>query len=228
MQKRHVDALVVGCRPAGASTSIALAKAGRRVLAIDRSTFPSDTLSTHMLFAGGVRELKKLGALDRVLATGAPELPVVRLWRGGHEVNGRFAAINGVDYGLCCRRPALDAALVETAREAGAEVLEKTTLERIIWREGRVAGAVIREADGQQCEVVAALIVGADGRRSSVASMVGVSEPYRQHANERGLVFSYGIEPRPVGQRPDEIVQWKTSATLGMYFPTDGGTASPS
>lgn len=223
MEKRHVDVLVVGCRPAGASTSIALAKAGRRVLAIDRSSFPSDTLSTHLLFAGGVRELKELGALDRVLSTGAPKLPVVRLVRDGHDVNGRFAAIDEVDYGLCCRRPALDNALVDTARAAGVEVLEKTSIERIIWRNGRAAGAVISGADGVHREIVASLIVGADGRRSSVASMVGVEKPYRQDANQRGLVFSYGVEPRPAGERPDEIVQWRSADALGMYFPTDGG-----
>ena len=51
--------IVVGARCAGAATAIALARAGRPVVALDRARFPSDTLSTHLLFAGGVAELQR-------------------------------------------------------------------------------------------------------------------------------------------------------------------------
>jgi flavin-dependent dehydrogenase len=41
------DVIVVGARVAGASTALLLARRGLKVLAVDRATFPSDTLSTH-------------------------------------------------------------------------------------------------------------------------------------------------------------------------------------
>jgi hypothetical protein len=62
VSREEVDAVVVGARVGGAATAIALARRGRKVIALDRAKFPSDTISTHVLFATGVAELKWLGA----------------------------------------------------------------------------------------------------------------------------------------------------------------------
>ena len=43
------DAVVVGARLAGCAVAAPLARAGRRVLILDRMRFPSDQLSTHVL-----------------------------------------------------------------------------------------------------------------------------------------------------------------------------------
>ena len=53
---------MVGARCAGSAAATALARAGRHVVAVDGARFPSDTLSTHLIFAGGVAELEALGA----------------------------------------------------------------------------------------------------------------------------------------------------------------------
>ena len=74
--KNEYDAIVVGARCAGAPTAMLLARKGYRVLVVDRATFPSDTLSTHMIHAPGVAALTRWGLLDRVIATGCP--PVAR------------------------------------------------------------------------------------------------------------------------------------------------------
>ena len=71
------DAVVVGARVAGASTALLLARAGLRVLVVDRARRGSDTLSTHALMRGGVLQLQRWGLLDGVVATGAP--PVRRV-----------------------------------------------------------------------------------------------------------------------------------------------------
>ena len=60
------DAIVVGARVAGASTALLLARAGLRVLVVDRARRGSDTLSTHALMRGGVLQLQRWGLLDRV------------------------------------------------------------------------------------------------------------------------------------------------------------------
>ena len=70
------DVVVVGARCAGSSLAAQLAHAGLRVCAVDRADFPSDTPSTHVFQAEGLRVLDRIGALGRVLATGAP--PLVR------------------------------------------------------------------------------------------------------------------------------------------------------
>src|SRR5215510_4836055 len=71
-----VDVVVVGARCAGSAAATAFAGAGRSVVALDAARFPSATISTHLLWAGGVAELDRLGARERVEATGAPRLPV--------------------------------------------------------------------------------------------------------------------------------------------------------
>ncbi len=43
------DAIVIGARCAGSPTAMLLARKGYRVLVVDRATFPSDTLSTHVV-----------------------------------------------------------------------------------------------------------------------------------------------------------------------------------
>lgn len=70
----HADAVVVGARCAGSATAATLARAGRRVVVLDSARFPSDTLSTHLLWPAGVAELSRLGALEAVEELGAPRL----------------------------------------------------------------------------------------------------------------------------------------------------------
>ena len=67
---KEYDAIVVGARCAGSPTAMLLARKGYRVLVVDRSTFPSDTLSTHLIHAPGVAALDRWGLLDEVIASG--------------------------------------------------------------------------------------------------------------------------------------------------------------
>jgi 2-polyprenyl-6-methoxyphenol hydroxylase-like FAD-dependent oxidoreductase len=53
------DAIVVGARCAGSPTAMLLARNGHRVLLVDRATFPSDTLSTHLIHAPGMAAMER-------------------------------------------------------------------------------------------------------------------------------------------------------------------------
>ncbi|MGZ4602803.1 MAG: FAD-dependent oxidoreductase [Kineosporiaceae bacterium] len=66
------DVVIVGARCAGASTALLLARAGHRVVVVERAVFPGDTLSTHGLARGGVVQLARWGLLGRILDSGAP------------------------------------------------------------------------------------------------------------------------------------------------------------
>src|SRR5258708_5974379 len=66
------DAIIVGARCAGSPTAMLLARKGYRVLVVDRATFPSDTVSTHVVHPKGVAALARWGLLDRPTATGCP------------------------------------------------------------------------------------------------------------------------------------------------------------
>ena len=59
------DAIIVGARCAGSSTAMLLARRGFKVLLVDRATFPSDTISTHILWPHGAEVLARWGLLER-------------------------------------------------------------------------------------------------------------------------------------------------------------------
>ena len=59
MHENQYDVIVVGARCAGSSTAMLLARYGYRVLVVDRSTFPSDTISTHLIHPPGVAALQR-------------------------------------------------------------------------------------------------------------------------------------------------------------------------
>ena len=117
------------------------------MLAVDRSPFPSDTLSTHLNFPSSVAEMQRLGALPRIRRSGAPECREGMVAANGAECISSFRPIEGIDYALCNPRPAFDLALVETAREAGAEVRERSLVDAAGRRAGRPGcGCAVRAA----------------------------------------------------------------------------------
>jgi menaquinone-9 beta-reductase len=219
----RVDAVVVGARCAGSAAAIALSRAGRRVVALDRVAFPADTISTHLIWPGGVAELQALGSLERVRALGAPPLPRALAGAGRLEIHSDYTPVDGIDHALCVRRPGLDAALVETARAAGAEVRERCAVTGLVRDGGRVAGVRYRDAAGQARELRAALVVGADGRSSTIARLVAAAHPYRERASGRACFFAYWEDGRPEWRAT--AAQWREGAELGTAFPCDDGLA---
>src|ERR1700732_1507299 len=131
------DAIVVGARCAGAPVAMLLARAGHRVLLVDRATFPSDIMSTHYIHQPGIARLARWGLLDAVLATNCPPIERIRLAAGsvapGGGARAQGAPTPYVDpaIALCPRRVVLDKILFDAAAQAGAEV-----------RDGFVVGAV--------------------------------------------------------------------------------------
>ncbi len=217
----HTDVIVVGARCAGCATAIELAGAGRRVVVLDAAAFPSDTLSTHLLWPAGVVELRRLGALDRVLDAGAPRLTEALAAGEGFEIRARFPAVTGIDYAQCVRRPALDAALVATARAAGAEVRERCRVHELIRVDGRIAGVRYRDRARGERELRAPLVIGADGRSSTVARLVAALEPYRSEPSGRDCYFAYWTDPHE--DRRQIAAQWREGPLLGTAFPCDDG-----
>jgi len=170
------DVVVVGTRIAGAATARLLAQRGLRVLAVDRATFPSDTLSTHQLQVAGGARLHRWGLLDRIVAAGTPPTRRVRFATAGITLDGTMPSHEGVDALYSPRRTLLDATLVAAAREAGAEVRENVVVEELVTDGGAVAGVRLREKGAASSSVERArLVVGADGKHSMVAKAVGAT-----------------------------------------------------
>lgn len=116
------DVVVVGARPAGAATAMVLARAGLRVVVIDRSYYGADTVSTHALMRGGVLQLARWGLLDQVVAAGTPPVRGSVFHYGDDRIRVPIKPGFGVEALYAPRRTVLDPILVDAARDAGAEV----------------------------------------------------------------------------------------------------------
>jgi 2-polyprenyl-6-methoxyphenol hydroxylase-like FAD-dependent oxidoreductase len=167
------DAIVVGARVAGASTAMLLARAGRKVLLVDRAKFPSDTMSTLYIGPVGVSLLKKWGLADAVRATGAPAIRSVRWEAGSIVMEGAAWSPDDITETFAPRRKVLDPLIAKAAVDAGVEFRERFTFEDVL-REGDAVVGIRGHADGgAKVEERAKLVIGADGMRSKVAAAVG-------------------------------------------------------
>ena len=172
MPEPQFDVIVVGARCAGSPTALLLARRGYKVLVVDRATFPSDTVSTHLVHPPGAAALKRWGLLDRLIATGCPPIDTYAFDFGPLTIEGApGTADSPFAYGP--RRTVLDKLLVDAASEAGAEVREAFTVEDIVMDDNRVVGIRGHAKDGRSVTEYAKVVVGADGRYSRVADAVG-------------------------------------------------------
>ncbi len=178
MATNQYDAIVLGARCAGSPTAMLLARKGYKVLVVDRATFPSDTVSTHLLHPPGVAALQRWGVLDRLLATACPPIDTYAFDFGPFTISGSPGTDQApVAYGP--RRTILDKLLVDAASEAGAEVREGFTVEDLVVEDGRVGGIRGHAHGGRTVTEHARVVVGADGRHSLVARAVR-SEQYSE------------------------------------------------
>src|SRR5215213_1178579 len=169
----HYDAVIVGARCAGAATAMLLAQAGLRVLAVDRQSYGSDTLSTHALMRPAVMQLSRWGLLQPLIRSGAPVIASTTFHYGDQEVTVPIRPEPDIPGLIAPRRTVLDRMLVDAARAAGATVLHDTPVHDLVFDpHGRVRGVLLRDAAGQTCTVSADLVIGADGLGSFVARKV--------------------------------------------------------
>jgi 2-polyprenyl-6-methoxyphenol hydroxylase-like FAD-dependent oxidoreductase len=171
------DAIIVGARCAGAPTAMLLARKGHRVLLVDKATFPSDTISTHIIWPHGTEIMDTWGLVDRLAATGCPPVALRLTFDvGPFALKGGVIDTNAGRGGFCPRRTVLDKLLVDAAVDAGAELREGFTVETLVWDGDQVVGIKGHSRTGRSVDERAQIVVGADGVHSLVARAVRTRE----------------------------------------------------
>jgi menaquinone-9 beta-reductase len=168
---RTADVVVVGAGPAGAAAAIWLARAGVSVMLVDKATFPRDKCCGDGLTTLALRELEALG-LD---PTSVPSWHVVdAAWLrspSGREVCVPLPSKQGMFAAITPRRE-LDAALVDLARAAGADVRDGHGLASITTGADDI---VTLDIDGLGA-VHAQFVIAADGMWSPTRKLLGLAE----------------------------------------------------
>jgi flavin-dependent dehydrogenase len=191
------DAIVVGGGPAGAIAAIVLARAGARVLVLDRARFPREKLCGDTLNPGALAILTRLG-LESVATRGLPIAGMIVTGEHGVRVEGRYGP--GVE-GRALTRLELDAALLSAAGAAGARIEEGVRVNAPVIdnSSGRpvVRGVALTEARGRAVRLTASIVIAADGRNSRLARALSLQHP--APAPRRWAVGAYFQDVTGVG-----------------------------
>ncbi|WP_192256096.1 NAD(P)/FAD-dependent oxidoreductase [Mesorhizobium silamurunense] len=216
----HYNAIIVGARCAGASTALLLARAGLKVLVIERRPYGSDTLSTHALMRAAVLQLSRWGLLAPLLKAGTPPIETTTFHYGDEEITIPLDGGPDLPGLIAPRRTVLDRILVDAARKAGAEFLHDMAVGDLFAdTRGRVRGVEIRGAGRAALRVSADIVVGADGIGSLVAKCCD-AEVLRQGAVSAAHVYGYA----PV--EPGAGYHWYfRDGIAGSLIPTNDGMA---
>ncbi|HVN85052.1 MAG TPA: NAD(P)/FAD-dependent oxidoreductase [Candidatus Binatia bacterium] len=181
------DVIIVGFRCAGAPLALALHRAGVKVIVVDGAPFFTDQpLSTHAIQPYGMRMFDRLGLGDVVRSLAPPN----RAFR--FQVEDCFMQIDleGTDLeSHSPRRSKLDPALQQATLDAGVDAREHTRVVGLLNDRDRVAGVRVSNGCGES-ELRAGLVVGADGRNSTIAKLVG-AEAYLQSSARNCIYWSY-------------------------------------
>jgi menaquinone-9 beta-reductase len=218
-KSQHYDVVIAGARCAGAATAMLLARQGARVLLLDRSRYGTDTLSTHALMRGAVVQLHQWGLLPRVIAAATPAVRSTTFHLTGAVTAVEIKPRHGVEALYAPRRTVLDAILIDAARSAGADVRFGTSVTGLRHnRNGRVTGITGR-AGTTHLEVGADLVVGADGRRSTIARWVGAGAAHIAPASG-AVIYRYFRDDATAGYH------WYFAAgSAAGVIPTNDGLA---
>jgi geranylgeranyl reductase family protein len=203
-ERAEWDVAVIGGGPAGLSAAHAAASAGARTVILERAEHPRyKTCGGGLIGASlnAVRDLPRLPVRDEITKA-------TFTLRGGHE----FTRTDTRPLLTMVMRDEFDAALLDRALAAGAQVRQKATV-RAIGQEPRHAYARLVGGD----TVTASVIIGADGSSGVTARHVGVTFDQVDLGLELEIAIPEAKQREWAGRI---LLDWgKIPASYGWVFP---------
>jgi 2-polyprenyl-6-methoxyphenol hydroxylase-like FAD-dependent oxidoreductase len=216
------DVAVVGASIAGCTAATLLARQGLKVALIEQHADPHHykRVCTHYIQGCATPVIRRLGLAEPIEAAGG--------LRNGVDIWTRYGWIRPREqehrgrpiWGYDIRREKLDPMVREmAAAEPGVELVLGRKVTALVREGGRPVGVVTTGRDGEEQELRARLVVGADGRDSHVAELAGIEAEEAPH--ERFAYFAYYEDlPLPTGHRSQ---MWLADPEVAYAFPQDDG-----
>jgi 2-polyprenyl-6-methoxyphenol hydroxylase-like FAD-dependent oxidoreductase len=179
--KTHTDSadiVIVGGGIAGSALALVLANAGLGVTVLERQAHYQDRVRGEVMAPWGVAEAQQLGILDALHNAGGVYVQrsisydeVMPPDVAEAHATDLTRILPGVPGPYCAGHPVTCQALSDAAQRAGARYVQRVGRTQVI--AGRKPG-VAYELDGTLHRLAPRLVVGADGRTSTVRSQVGI------------------------------------------------------
>lgn len=196
------DVIVVGAGPAGSAAAIVTARAGLRVLLVERGEYPGSKNVSGAAFYG-------CSLLSELVPSWWKEAPfervVVRrgLFFASPEttigMDFRTSTFSSPPYdGVVVLRPKFDRWFAEQARKAGALLLNSATVDDLVWEAQQVVGVHVRADEG---EVLANVVIACDGANSLLAKRAGLQRKFRADECSLGVKEVIGLNENLIQER---------------------------
>ncbi len=207
MSRTGYDIVTVGGGLGGAAVAVAMAKAGARVLVVERETRFQDRVRGEFMEPWGVAETRRLGIYDAIRSA-ANDSPFWQIYVGAMKLDRRDCVATTPHSlpNLAIYHPALQELVLAEAAKAGAEVRRGAKVREV--KPGNPPTVTV-ESNGHVEELTPRLVVGADGRSSMVRKWCGFAtqrEPDRYYI--AGLLF--------------EQMSAASDTSIGAYNPAIG------
>jgi 2,4-dichlorophenol 6-monooxygenase len=192
MPQQHWDVpvLVVGAGPAGLVSSLALSRYGVEHILVERHPGTAHTPRAHIVNQRTVEILRHLGVEDRfhevataqeymgnnlwVTSLAGQEIVRSETWGTSARLTGEYRAASPCSMANC-PQTVFEPMLVDAIRAAGSDVRFRHELETLTQDENGVSSTVRDRATGELISVRSRYVIGADGARSRVLDLAGLT-----------------------------------------------------
>ncbi|HEX9372905.1 MAG TPA: FAD-dependent oxidoreductase [Roseiflexaceae bacterium] len=198
----HFDVIVAGAGPAGSAAALVAARAGLKVLLLERGEYPGAKNVSGAAFYGSaiLHELipnwweqapVERHLTRRVLAFVSPET--------SFSIDFRTTRFAEPPYnGFAILRPKFDRWFAAQAEAAGAFLLNAAVVDDVLWEDGRVVGVRVRRAEGN---LRANVVIACDGANSFIAKKAGLQREFHAHEISLGVKEVIGLDEATVRDR---------------------------